>query len=133
MGRYPQKWIQLMNSWPSADAPDVGMENRKSERRRDFRQPVSGKLRILWEDSEGRSQICRADLENVSSKGIRIRVDIRMETGTYVSVNDRNLGVVGRGSVRYCRYEKGRYIVGLEFSGGTGWNPAVAQPCEMKA
>ena len=74
-----------------------------------------------------------ADLENISRKGIRIRVDARMGTGTYVSVNDRAIGVMGRGSVRYCRYEKGKYAVGVEFSGGTGWNPNAALPSPLPA
>jgi len=56
--------------------------------------------------------------------GIRILVDTRIAPWTYVTVNDRAIGVTGQGPVRHCRFEKGKYAVGLEFSGGTGWNPA---------
>ena len=70
-----------------------------------------------------------AELVDISSRGIRIRVDAQMAPRTYVTINDRELGITGRGSVRYCRYEKGKYAVGLEFSGGTGWSPeASLQP-----
>lgn len=98
----------------------------KGEQRRDTRQAIGGKLRLLWEDSEGKHQVHTAELENVSRSGIKIRVDVQMAPRTYVTVNDREIGIMGRGSVRYCRYERGKYSVGLEFSGGTGWNPAAA-------
>ena len=52
-----------------------------------------------------------------------MRVDRQMAPHTYVTVNDLGIGITGRGSVRYCRYEKGKYVVGLEFAGGTGWKP----------
>lgn len=95
----------------------------KGEQRRDARHSIAGKLRLLWEDAEGKQQVRTAELENVSRSGIKIRVDVQMAPRTYVTVNDREIGIMGRGSVRYCRYERGKYSVGLEFSGGTGWNP----------
>ena len=97
---------------------------RKNERRRYARQPLTGRLRILWEDADGQSRVCTADLVSISIEGVKILVDIQMAPRTYVTVNDRKSGLMGRGSVRYCRFEKGRFAVGLEFSGGTGWKPA---------
>jgi hypothetical protein len=64
-----------------------------------------------------------AELVDISARGMKIRVDIQMAPRTFVSVNDRDIGIMGRGSVRSCQFEKGKYAVGLEFSGGTGWNP----------
>src|SRR5579863_5713842 len=104
---------------------DWNMPNssRKAERRRHDRQPITGKLRVLWHDAEGREQVCAAEVVDISVNGLRMRVDIKMAPQTYVTVNDRDIGITGRGSVRYCRYEKGKYVVGLEFAGGTGWKP----------
>ena len=95
---------------------------RKLEKRQHTRQPIAGKLRVLWQDADGQERVCAAELVNISLKGLRIRVDIQMEPRTHVTVNDQEIGISGRGSVRYCRYEKGKYAVGLEFSGGTGWD-----------
>ena len=94
----------------------------KIEKRQHERQPIAGKLRVLWQDTDGRERVCAAELVNISLKGLRIRVDIQMAPRTYVMVNDQEIGISGRGSVRYCRYEKGKYAVGLEFTGGTGWD-----------
>src|SRR5260221_600816 len=96
---------------------------RKLDQRQHARQEIAGKLRVLWQDADGRERVCAAELVNISSKGLRIRVDIQMAPRTYVTVNDQEIGISGRGSVRYCRYEKGKYAVGLEFTGGTGWDP----------
>ena len=94
---------------------------RTAERRRGTRHPAKGKVRVLWEHSDGQHQVCIAELVEVSHKGLRIRVEVNMPPRTYVTINERELGIVGRGSVRYCRFEKGKYAVGLEFSNGTGW------------
>jgi len=97
---------------------------RKTEQRRYARQTLTGRIRILWEDADGQSRVYTADLVNISIEGMKILVDVQMAPRTYVTVNDRKYGLMGRGSVRYCRFEKGKFAVGLEFSGGTGWNPA---------
>jgi hypothetical protein len=109
----------------------VAYSIRSSEKRRDIRQPIAGKLRVLWEDSEGKPQICIAELVDISSKGLKIRVDLQMPPRTDVSVNDRERGIMGRGCVRYCRFEKGKYSVGLEFSGGTGWSQKKPERSEL--
>jgi len=100
--------------------------SRRAERRRHDRQPITGKLRVLWHDAEDREQVCAAEVVDISVNGVRMRVDMKMAPQTYVTVNDREIGITGRGSVRYCRYEKGKYVVGLEFVGGTAENRALS-------
>jgi hypothetical protein len=95
----------------------------KAEHRREIRFPLTGKFRMLWSDAEGRDHISRAELVNVSVRGIKLLVDRQIPARTYVMVNERELGIMGRGSVRYCRPEKGKYAIGIEFSSGTGWKP----------
>ena len=102
----------------------------KGERRRHNRQPIAGKLRVLWHEAEGREQVCSAELVDISVNGLRMRVDRQMAPHTYVTVNDLGIGISGRGSVRYCRYENGKYVVGLEFAGGTGWKSRTLQTAE---
>ena len=97
---------------------------RKAEHRHHARYPIAGKLRILWEDSDGEQGVSWADLVDISVKGLKIRVDVQLAPRTFVTVNDREIGIMGRGTVRYCRFEKGKYAVGLEFTSGTGWHAA---------
>jgi hypothetical protein len=46
-----------------------------------------------------------------------------------VICNDAKLHISGRGIVRYCNFAKGAYLIGIEFSGGSGWRePQEAKP-----
>jgi len=46
---------------------------------------------------------------------------MRLPARSLVSFNCLDLGVGGRGTVRYCNAVKGGYVIGLELSTGTGW------------
>jgi len=78
-------------------------------------------MRILWDDGSGREHPARAEIADISVNGMRLKVDERIPLRAYVICNDPKLGVSGRGSVRHCNFVKGKYVIGLEFSGGTGW------------
>ena len=99
---------------------------RTAEHRRHARHPITGKVRVLWDPGDGESRICLAELVEVSESGLRIRVDTAITPRSYVTINHRESGIMGRGSVRFCRFIKGKYSVGLEFVGGTGWHPPEA-------
>ena len=91
------------------------------ERRRHKRYPESGQLRILWEDDAGRDRISNAEIVDISVAGLRLRVSERIPERTYVTCNDPARRISGRGTVRHCRFSRGKYIIGLEFPVGTGW------------
>jgi hypothetical protein len=97
-----------------------------SEARKKVRHVVPGSLRILWEDSAGRERISNARLKNVSVNGLQLELNEQIPIRASVSCNDVKLGIAGRGAVRYCNYVKGKYLVGVEFSGGTGWREPAA-------
>jgi c-di-GMP-related signal transduction protein len=97
-----------------------------SEARKKVRHAVGGALRILWEDAAGNERMSNARLRNVSANGIQLEVNEKIPVRSYVSCNDVKLGIAGRGAVRYCNYAKGKYVIGIEFSGGTGWRGPLA-------
>jgi hypothetical protein len=78
-------------------------------------------MRILWQDGDGRDHVSRAHIVNVSVVGLQLQVDERIPLRSVVSCNDEFLKIRGNGTVRYCSFAKGKYQIGLEFSGGTGW------------
>jgi hypothetical protein len=65
---------------------------------------------------------------NVSVEGVQVLVNEKIPARTYVYCTDPKLGIRGRASVRYCNYSKGKYQIGLEFSGGSGWTEPAAKP-----
>jgi hypothetical protein len=95
---------------------------RKTDTRRQKRHPVDGMIRILWEDSEGRERVSNATIANASANGAKLRVDEKIPVRSYVACNDVSLGIVGRASVRYCIFSKGKYEIGLEFGTGNGFS-----------
>jgi len=95
---------------------------RKTDTRRHIRQPAAGDLRILWEDRPGGEGYIPARLMNASAEGLQLLVSGKIPLLSYVRCHDPKLGISGRGCVRYCNYCKGKYLIGVEFSGGTGWS-----------
>jgi hypothetical protein len=97
------------------------MSSEKKNLRRYARDTVNGSLRILWEDVDGREHVSQARIVDISPRGIGLRSDQAIPLRSPISCNDEKLGIRGRGTVRHCTYLKGKYVIGVEFSGGTGW------------
>jgi EAL and modified HD-GYP domain-containing signal transduction protein len=97
---------------------------RKTNSRRHIRHAATGQLRLLWEETAGQERVIPATLMNASLEGLQLLVLQKMPTPAYISCNDPKLGISGRGCVRYCNYVKGKYLIGVEFRGGTGWRHA---------
>ena len=105
-----------------------GKSIRKSESRRYERVDADGRLQILWDDATGQPKMSSGRIVNVSVEGVQVLVDEKIPVRTYVYCTDPKLGIRGRASVRYCNYSKGKYQIGLEFSGGSGWTEPAAKP-----
>jgi len=94
---------------------------RRTNSRRHVRHPATGQLRILWDEGAGQERVVSARLMNVSVEGLQLLITEKMPIPSYISCHDPKLGISGRGRVRYCNYVKGKYLIGVEFRGGTGW------------
>src|SRR5260370_33960393 len=81
---------------------------RKTESRRHARHAVTGMVRIMWENN-GHEVIANAKIVDVSIWGVRLRVDAKIPLRSFVTCNDRTLGICGRGSGRYCNLVKVQY------------------------
>jgi hypothetical protein len=94
---------------------------RKANSRRKARHGVQETIQVLWEDRAGHEKISAAQLLNVSASGLQLQLAEKIPIQTAVSCSAPKTGVSGRGVVRYCNQSKGKYLVGLEFTNGTGW------------
>ena len=95
---------------------------RKTDSRRHVRHAVKGTINVFWEDSAGREITTLAQVLNVSVQGLQLQLTERLPVHTPVSCSAPKLGISGRGVVRYCNPRQGKYVIGLEFSNGTGWH-----------
>ncbi len=105
---------------------------RPAEVRKHRRYPIQGTLHLLWQDANGRERMSMGKLVDISVMGIRLRADDPIPVRSYLICNDRRLGISGRGTVRHCSFCKGKYEIGIEFSGGTGWHEPVEVAAEVE-
>jgi PilZ domain len=94
------------------------------DRRRARRDEISGALTVLWGSNSQEERITQANLIDVSARGAKFRINERIPSGSWLMFNHHPVGISGRGTVRYCRMVKCSYLIGVEFSGGTGWEAA---------
>jgi hypothetical protein len=99
---------------------------RTREKRRTKRDEISGSLAILWGTNSQEERISRATLVDVSAHGARFKLSERIPPGSWLMFNHHQVGISGRGTVRYCQLVKSYYQIGVEFSCGTGWHPVPA-------
>jgi len=105
----------MMSSWRSNLV-------RPAEVRKHRRYAIQGTMHLLWQDGSGRERLSVGKLVDVSVMGVRMRTEEPIPVRAYLICNDPRTGIRGRGSVRHCNYSKGKYEIGVEFSGGTGWH-----------
>ncbi|MFN7997456.1 MAG: HDOD domain-containing protein [Bryobacteraceae bacterium] len=105
---------------------------RKANSRRHVRYPATGALRIHCEEPNGGERIVLAHLTNASVMGVQLETAEKISTFTRVTCNDPVSGIGGHGCVRYCNFRKGKYLIGVEFNGGSGWksDPKLEQDSE---
>jgi hypothetical protein len=104
---------------------------RKTDHRREERDPVNISLSILCTDQEGRETVQHARLVDISLSGARLSVLQKMPNRSTVTFYCHKFGIGGRGTVRFCRPGRKGYDVGLEFPNGTGWSPAVREKVDL--
>jgi hypothetical protein len=117
----PSISVGLTDARTSADDRSVAYSLLRKSKRKDERVPATGLLRMLWQDETGRERLSQGQLVDISASGLSVRVDHIIPARTYVSCNDPDLGISGRGSIRYCNFSRGKYRIGVEFGSGTGW------------
>ena len=91
------------------------------ERRQYPRFPCSASIRISLSRTL-EPGVTGACLE-VCRNGLRIETPEAIPVSTEVSLRALSLGLSGKGIVRYCHSHEGKFLVGLEFTGGLYWRP----------
>ena len=102
----------------------VHSNSNQTDRRREQRVAVDTPVAILCSDRQGRESRLEAQLIEISVRGARMRVPLKLSKGTTVYFFSHQLSIAGRGAVRYCDLREDVYEVGIAFPGGTGWKGA---------
>jgi len=71
----------------------------------------------------GEQKFAYARILDVSESGMRVELREPLAKQAYVSLRAEQIGLQGSASVRSCVKQGGKYLAGLEFSGGLKWKP----------
>jgi hypothetical protein len=88
------------------------------ELRRVDRDSVDGKIRLNWRDQMGATFGSMGRLVEVSTGGVRVDLDRRIEIGLTVQIESSDLKVAGLAVVRHCRQKGMGFRLGLQFGDG---------------
>jgi hypothetical protein len=101
------------------------------ELRRRRRYAVDGApLKVSWLDTTGKMRVSRTRALNISEFGMALQLPEPVMPLLVRFQSDR-FDVNGAGAVRYCYRMKGKYVVGLEFTGDLRWHAPeedIAEP-----
>lgn len=86
-------------------------------------------VNVRWKDKSGRGRKATAILEDISSRGACLQLDIPVPVATLVRISHAKGQL--EGSVRYCVYRDIGYFVGLQFSGDSKWSAREYKPQHM--
>ncbi len=90
-----------------------GLRSVVKERRRFDRQVSVGDGWIRFAGPRGETISAEATVLNVTDSGMQVRTSVEAPRDTFVRVSGRSLDC--EGSVRYCRVEGDKYVLGVQF------------------
>jgi PilZ domain len=96
------------------------------ERRIEPRMLCSDLMDVRWTDESGRSVKALANLEDISTSGACLQMDVPVPTGTRLHICHPNVEFDGR--VRYCVFRDTGYFAGIEFEDGFEWDDKLFRP-----
>jgi len=81
---------------------------------------------VVWQDRLGRDKWAKAVLLDVSESGARFEVPEPLELRSVVGLTSQPLRLNAQATVRFCKRQGNKYIIGAEFVGGFSWKQPKA-------
>jgi hypothetical protein len=93
------------------------LSSAKIEKRYCDRFFVISKIRISWQDRQGKTRLRRGRVVNISSTGALIKCGTFIPPGSFVYIESAPLGILGGAHIRRCEPLFVTYQIGLQFAG----------------
>jgi hypothetical protein len=100
-----------------------------NDRRVDPRLLCADLVEIEYKDRTGRRRTEAVNLEDISSSGACLQMEIPIAAGTAVKIKHGKGLLAGR--IRYCVFREIGYFVGVEFEGGEKWSQKQFRPMHL--
>jgi hypothetical protein len=109
---------------------------KRKDLRKSRRYAVEGEtLRVGWLGLNGTLNVVQhSRVLNISEDGIEIELPEAAQLASRVKLEGEKHRLLGEGSVKHCRREGAKYIVGVEFVDGLRWRPPaepVTEPIQL--
>lgn len=78
---------------------------------------------VVWQDRFGRDKWAKATLLDISASGARFHMPEPLELRSVVGLICPSARLHGQATVRFCKREGNKYVVGVEFVCGFRWKP----------
>ncbi len=91
--------------------------------RRHQRIECNTRGRAMWSDRSGRDKWALVRIYDLSESGVRLELPEPVDARSVISFSSDDMKVQGQATVRFCRQQGTKYVVGAEFVGGTSWHP----------
>jgi hypothetical protein len=99
------------------------------ERRTEPRLLCADLVEVKWKDKSGRERCVVANLEDISTSGACLQLDVAIPLHTGVSINYTSGDLNGK--VRYCVYREIGYFLGVQFEKGLKWSQKNFRPMHL--
>jgi hypothetical protein len=104
------------------------MEGR--DRRRAIRYQCSADVRLAW--TSNFDTYLAGKCVDISRTGFRILIAHPIPDRTCVSFKSDSLALAGSATVRFCKRQTGKYVIGLNFEGGVAWRSTDPSASESR-
>jgi hypothetical protein len=91
--------------------------------RRHERVACNTRGRAMWADGSGQDKWAIVRIFDLSESGVRLELPEPVEARSVISFSSDDMKVRGQATVRFCRRQGTKYVIGAEFVGGTCWKP----------
>ncbi|MBP1622480.1 MAG: hypothetical protein H6Q07_500 [Acidobacteria bacterium] len=98
----------------------------RADRRDDDRELCADLVKVQWKPEFGPARSEWAILEDISPSGACLEFEEPIELDTIVSLHFKSEHCQAR--IKYCKYEKTNYLLGVEFEQGYRWSRRRFKP-----
>ncbi|PYT23288.1 MAG: hypothetical protein DMG57_32345 [Acidobacteria bacterium] len=100
-----------------SDRADAPTTSPRPDRHRYIRSPIKCPIKIGVQDSSGREVALECQCVNLSSAGGAVLSAVPIVVGAVISVQCKELQLMGHAIVRHCTKRKSKFLIGMEFRG----------------
>jgi hypothetical protein len=105
----------------------MALVSRSEDRRRHPRLVPGARVEAYWQDGQGVSRCTQGRCLDISESGLRMETIEPIPVRTYINLRVDKFQMHGSASVRHSVRRSGKYILGVEFSGGLRWKAAKVE------